>query len=150
MQAELLPEKGISTIKLGMSQSELEAAVGLPKLQRKNRRGEIVYVYDHYSVTFGAEKGLVVEIGILPTLELRYRGKDIFRDHEAWKDLVKEDGAPREYVGFLVLLSRGVTLTGFHDDDSAQKAITVFAKGRWDHLKDKLNAFAFEEDRIIH
>jgi hypothetical protein len=150
MQAELLPEKGISKVHLGMNQSDLEAAVGLPKLQRKNRRGEIVYVYDNYSVTFGGEKGLVVVIGILPTLELLYRGKDIFRDREAWKDLVKEDGAPHEYVGFLVLLSRGVTLTGFHDDDSDQKAITVFAKGRWDHLKDKFKTFAFEEDKIIH
>src|SRR6266446_4226693 len=148
MQAELLPAEGMSMIKLGMSPSALEAAVGLPKLQRKNRRGEIVYVYDDYSVTFGADTGLVVEIGILPTLDLRYRGKGIFRDQEAWKELVKEDGAPREYVGFLVLLSCGVTLTGFHDDDPDQKAITVFAQGRWDHLKDKLHAFALEEKRI--
>ena len=66
-----------------------------------------------------------------------------------YKELVKEDRDPREYVGFLVLLSRGVTLTGFHDD-SDQKAITVFAQGRWDHLKDKLNTLTLEEDRITH
>ena len=51
--------------------------------------------------------------------------------------LLKEDSCPYEYVGFVVLLDVGITLTGFHDGDVSQRAVTAFRQGRWDHLKNK-------------
>jgi hypothetical protein len=33
-------------------------------------------------------------------------------------------------------------MTGFHDDDESQKAVTVFAKGRWDGMKAKFKKYS--------
>ena len=46
-----------------------------------------------------------------------------------------------EYVGFIVFLGLGLTLTGFHDGNDSQRAVTAFARGRWDHLRSKLRPF---------
>lgn len=35
-------------------------------------------------------------------------------------------------------------MTGFHDNVEAQKAIGVFAKGRWDRVKAQLKKFGGE------
>jgi len=45
-------------------------------------------------------------------------------------------------VGFIVLLSLGVAFTGFHDDDESQKAVSVFGKGSYDDLQQKMKDFA--------
>ncbi|EIJ45150.1 hypothetical protein GWL_45900 [Herbaspirillum sp. GW103] len=57
--------------------------------------------------------------------------------------MVNLDGNPYESVGFIVLLNLGITLTGFHDDDIYQRAVTVFTRGRWDDLLQKLKPFDF-------
>ncbi len=37
-----------------------------------------------------------------------------------------------EDLGFIISPALGMTLTGFHDRDPSQKAITVFERGLWD------------------
>jgi hypothetical protein len=46
--------------------------------------------------------------------------------------LLRFDPAPLERLGFLVFTRLGVTTTGYHDDDKAQYALTVFPRGEWD------------------
>ncbi|WP_137173105.1 hypothetical protein [Massilia sp. HP4] len=41
----------------------------------------------------------------------------------------------------------GITLTGFHDNDIDQKAITVFERGRWSDLISELKPFAVDDNR---
>lgn len=122
----------VGSISFGMSVDELVKAVGEPKKITKNRLGEIDYKYDVFRVALSAKDSRVVEVGLLPETEARLNGVDIFSSPDAFASLLKMDGDPYEYVGFIILLNLGITITGFHDNTDAQKAVTVFAKGRWD------------------
>jgi hypothetical protein len=44
-------------------------------------------------------------------------------------------------LGFIVLLNLGITLTGFHDEATDERAVTVFTRDRWDSIKEKLKPF---------
>ena len=54
------------------------------------------------------------------------------------KRLFLLDSSAATYLGFLVFLELGISLTGFHDDDEDQKAFTAFERGSWDKRKMKL------------
>jgi hypothetical protein len=69
------------------------------------------------------------------------RGVNVFSGPDAFPKLCRMDGAPQEVVGFIVLLSLGITMTGFHDFDEAQKAVTAFARGRLDFAKPDMKPF---------
>jgi hypothetical protein len=77
----------------------------------------------------------------VPGADVNLKGIDVFKDTDAFAKLIKEGRKPFEYMGFVILLDLGVTLTGFHDNDESQKALTAFARGRWDHLRDKFGEF---------
>jgi hypothetical protein len=83
----------------------------------------------------------VVEVGILPEIQTTIRGIDAFSDPGALPKLCQIDGDPKEVLGFIVLLNLGIMMTGFHDRDEAQKAVTAFARGRWDILKSEMKPF---------
>ena len=51
------------------------------------------------------------------------------------------DGNPKEFVGFIVLLTLGIAFTGFHDGEVSQIAVSLFAKGGYDELKPKMKDF---------
>jgi len=59
-----------------------------------------------------------------------------------FEKLILKDGSPYEYVGFIIMLQLGMTLTGFHDADESQKAVTVFSPGRWDQLKPQFRSYS--------
>jgi len=44
-------------------------------------------------------------------------------------------------VGYVVLLQLGLAMTGFHDGDLSQKAVTAFARGSWDTLRPKMKPY---------
>jgi hypothetical protein len=44
------------------------------------------------------------------------------------------DGLPVDVFRFIVLQKLGIAITGLHDDDQSQLAITVFKKGAFDDL----------------
>jgi len=86
----------------------------------------------------GYENDMVVEVGFRPrTVHLKFRGTDVWTSDEQkdplWQ-LLRQDPQPVEFRGFLVFKALGVTVTGYHDDDESQRAITCFVRGRWDEL----------------
>lgn len=138
---ELKPYKRIGSIFFGMTPSETESMLGRPDRVSKNRRSELEYHYRFATVRFSADEGKVVEVGFSRDSKVIVCGVQVFTDPSAFDVICEADGAPYEYMGFIVCLSLGVTLTGFHDNDESQKAITVFAQGRWDHLIPKMKRF---------
>ena len=62
---------------------------------------------------------------------------------QLWMQISWESGSVfnANQHGFIVLLNLGITLTGFHDDDIYQRAVTVFARGRWDGQLSDLKPF---------
>lgn len=57
------------------------------------------------------------------------------------RDLISEDGNPMVDLGFIFLLNLGITLTGFHDCDAPQKAITLFERGAYEDEAHRMKPF---------
>ena len=57
---------------------------------------------------------------------------------DVFRTLIDADKQPFELLGFIVLLNLGITLTGFHDEATDERAVTVFTRGRWDSMRKKL------------
>lgn len=138
---QITPYKSVGPIRFGMSVAELIEAVGDPVKITKNRLGELDYRYPGFRVALSSKDRTVAEIGLVPEADAIIDGVTIFSSPDSFARLVKKDGNPYEYVGFVVLLNLGLTMTGFHDNDDSQKAVTVFAKGRWDGVKSQLKKF---------
>lgn len=142
MKFYLDPYTAVGPLRFGMSEADVRSAVGQPLGVDKNSLGEVEYQYSELSIRFSLADGGLTEVGFLPESELLVDDIDVFRDRRAFEKLILKDGSPFEYVGFIVLLRLGLTLTGFHDADEAQKAATVFSRGRWDQLKPQLHGYS--------
>jgi hypothetical protein len=138
---EIAPFEAAGPIRFGMTRTEVHAALGDPIRETRNRRGEIDESWGAVSVRYAVEDGRVVEVGLVPPAIATYKGHDVFASPDSMRLLQADDPAPMEYMGFVVFLLLGITLTGFHDDDDSQRAVTAFARGRWDHLRSKLRPF---------
>jgi hypothetical protein len=57
--------------------------------------------------------------------------------------MLTDDGFPMIAFDIIYLLQLGITLSGFHDENHSQKAITLFAKGEHDGLKSRMKPVAF-------
>lgn len=138
---DIEPFEAAGPIRFGMTHSEVHALLGDPIRQARNRRGELDETWGPVSLRYDAENGKVVEVGLVPPAIATYKGRDLFASLDPIRLLEADDPAPMEHVGFIVFLSLGITLTGVHDGDDSQKALTAFARGRWDHLRPKLRPF---------
>lgn len=126
-------------ISFGMEADEVVSALGAPVSQEITRSGDTILRYNGFGIT--VSKMGVVELYFLPTEDVSVYGIDIYGDKQAFQKLCALDTAPKEFLGFIVLPNIGITLTGFHDNDESQKAITVFAKGRWDQLSNEMKNY---------
>jgi len=72
-----------------------------------------------------------IEVSLAPPARVLLEGKLLFDGGEVWRELAASDGDAREVLGFIVLPRLHLTLSGFHDGDSGQLAISAFEAGRW-------------------
>jgi len=143
---DIQPYVGVGDIKFGMNQNQIANLIGPSPKSKKGFLGEVTESRrdNGLSMTYGKDSNELVEIGVSKNItELEFGGKYLFTASplNIFDELVKYDGNPYEYVGFVILLKLGITLTGFHDGDENQKAVTVFAKGRWDDQLADLKPF---------
>lgn len=124
---------------LGMTEQQVVAELGEPKLRSRNFRKELVYDYEFFNVGFDGAN-LVNHVGFVPGANVYYDELPMF-EVQTFSKLCKLDGRPKEVVGFIVLLSLGIAFSGFHDGDESQKAVSVFKKGAYEHLKPKMREF---------
>jgi len=128
---------GAEPIFFGMTEPQVLSLVGQPLSATVNDLGERDAQYESLSIRYSKKDGTVVEIGFDKSAKVTFRGMDLFVYRDAYRQLLAQDSSPYEYFGFIVLLDLGMTLTGFHDHDPSQLAVTVFTRGRWDPLKAK-------------
>ena len=136
----IIPYESVGLIRFGASAEDVKRALGEP-VRVRDRPNEMTIQYDRLQVTISTQNEAVVEIGMSSRVDARLDDVEIFNSPGAFEKLTEQDGSPFEYLGFIILLKLGITLTGFHDDDPAQRAVTAFARGRWDHLRAKFNPF---------
>ena len=137
----IVPYQSVGPIRFGMSSAELVQAVGAPTNSRENSSGELSFQYPAFSVRLSAKDQTVAEAGFSSANDVRLGDVNIFGSITAFEKLAELDGNPLEYLGFIVLLNLGITMTGFHDDDPSDRAVTVFARGRWDDLRPDLKEY---------
>ena len=138
---EIVSYMGAKPVLFGMTEVQVFNLVGPHLKATINNLGERNAQYESFGIRYSKQEGTVLEIGFGNSAKVTFRGVDLFGDRSAFQFLLALDSSPYEYFGFIVLLDLGITLTGFHDDDPSQRAITVFARGRWDHVKGKFKRF---------
>lgn len=138
---EIVSYIGAKPLLFGMTEDQVKAVVGHPKRMTTNGLGEPDALYNSFSIRYSKQDKTLVEIGFSDDATVTIRGVNPFSQKNAFRDLLREDSCPYEYYGFIILLDLGITLTGFHDNDPDQLAITAFTRGRWDHLKSKFRKF---------
>ena len=138
---EIVSYVGAKPLLFGMTQAQAEAFVGPPRRLIRDNRGEIDASYESFNICYSKRDKTLVEIGFSPTAEVTIRGMNPFTQKNAFRNLVSQDSCPYESFGFIILLDLGITLTGFHDNDPNQLAITAFVRGRWDFMKSQLKGF---------
>jgi hypothetical protein len=92
----------------------------------------------------------LVEIGFISNIEtLTCNNTALFTNEplDVVRILLAPDKQPYELPGFVVLLNLGITLTGFHDQATDERAVTVFTKGRWDSEIEVLKPFKRKKNR---
>ena len=139
MILDIIPYQSVGPVRFGMSAQEVQDLLGKPELASTSRYGSDLLRYGDMLVTLDA--GGVVEIGLVPPCQVTIAGIDIFGTPPAFNRLCLIDGAPQEYLGFIVFLRLGITLTGLHDGDKSQTAVTAFTSGRWAPMQPKLKPY---------
>lgn len=142
---EIFPYVGAGPITFGMSPERVESILGLPELVERNHLNQRVEHRAFMNVGYSNDGGLALNhIGFgRQMIGVRYGDLKIFVDDVdlVVQALCTDDGAPGVYLGFLVLANLGLALTGFHDNDRSQLAITLFPKGAWDNRLSKVRPF---------
>ena len=133
---------GIHPLLLGMSREQIDRMMGEePKNEGSRLQNEEAFRYEDAHARVVMLDGRSVEVSVDPPARVLFEGKPLFGNSSVWRDLVKADGDAREVLGFIVLPRLGLTLTGFHDGDSGQLAVTAFESGRWDRLEGEMKPF---------
>lgn len=144
---EIDPYVGVGKLKFGMTQDEVAQILETPDDVEIDSEEEIrEYRNDNgLQTVYSKRDKRLVEIGFSSNIEtLTFNNTPLFTKNpfDVFRILVVADKQPYELLGFIVLLNLGITLTGFHDKAADERAVTVFTRGRWDSMKERLKPFS--------
>ncbi len=144
---EIHPYVGAGKLRFCMTRHEVEEILGKPSDVEIDPEGEVREFRNENGLqTVYSEKDKrLVEIGFSSNIEtLTFNNTALFTNEplDVFRILLAADRQPYELLGFVVLLNLGITLTGFHDEATDGRSVTVFARGRWDSMKEKLKPFS--------
>lgn len=151
-QFDILPYVGFGDLRFGMKKSQVENIVGpaekttrspiSKETKEMRRKSGLQIVYSELDES-------VVEINIYPGIkDVKFKDIDVFREngYEVVKRFIAEDDKPVETVGISIFTKLGISITGFTgDDDSEQKSLSIFIKGRWDSDLGTAKPFKFKK-----
>ncbi len=131
----IIPYKSFGPLKVGhTSREECEQLLGLPIQARANRKGILELHYDQYIIRFDPSSHTVRECTLLPRANATIDGIQVTWNKSFLRRLFEKDGSPMNAYGFIVFNRLGIAVTGIHDDDESQLAITAFSEGDFDLL----------------
>lgn len=140
---KIVTYKSFGSISFGMSENEVVKQLGKPSSTRTNNENELEYHYGDVIIRYDAASNKVREGTLIPKKSGEFQINDLVLDwhNDFFKTLCLTDGDPYEFYGYIVLFNLGISLTGFHDGDESQKAISAFSQGDWDQFKEDMTAF---------
>jgi hypothetical protein len=130
---------GVNDILFGASPSDVATKFGPPKRMRTTPLGELEETRGSFFCRYAQWR--LVEVSFGPEESVSFAGVDLFHSPTALETLLLSDPDPGELHGFLVFLKLGIAITGIHDGDTSQLAVTVFPKGRWDEFLSKMRVW---------
>jgi hypothetical protein len=134
--------RGVGPVRFGMTADQVAAALGPAEVSTRNAEGEIEERRGEVIVRYDPDSEMVVEVAFGPGTLVTIDTIPIMQSDDPVGVLLARSENVVECLGFLVFLDLGVTLTGYHDDDPAQRALTVFGAGRWEPLSEHFTEFA--------
>lgn len=141
MTFEINPYVGPLPLRLGMTQDQVAEVLGQPQVVSKNRLGEPTHNFDFCAVGYDKDTLSANYFGFTPGGSVAYKGVSLFNNPNALRFMLEEDGEPIEFVGFILLLKLGVSLSGFHDNDQSQLAVNMFERGRFEKYRSQFKPF---------
>ena len=143
---EIFPYSGAGLLSFGMKIQDVENLIGPPDNISKNHLNQRVEFRSFMNVGYTAQDPASLNhIGFgRQMIGVRYRNIMLLKENESTvlKKLYDEDSQAFIYLGFVIFINLGITLTGFHDEDVNQKAVAVFPHGIWDRRISKLKPFS--------
>lgn len=140
---DIQPNVGVAGLNFGASLDEVQQRWGKPISTAQNRSGETVFAYPDIQLTFD-DAGLA-EVGVAPQADPVVDGARPLSSKADFERLVRDDGQAQQMFGFIVLETLGLTITGVHDGDTEQLALTAFRTGRWARLRDQMTPFQISQ-----
>ncbi|WP_146597841.1 hypothetical protein [Novipirellula aureliae] len=140
---EITPYIGALPLQFGMSAEAVHALLGAPQqISTLWNKSGFSHSWTNPDLNIGfSNDDALNHVGLIPNgISVSLNGTEIWtRDScvDPNPTLLRFDASPRECFGFLVYLEIGIATTGFHDDDSSQHALCVFARGAYDDLLSK-------------
>lgn len=128
------PYESVGQIRFGQSRTECLEKLGPIESSFVNSIGLEELGFDRLIVRVSPADEKVVEFTLLPYLECEVCGIVVTWDAQFLDAICQLDGAPVDVYGFIVLRNLGIAVTGIHDADDSQLAITVFMHGAFDSL----------------
>src|SRR5690349_15249685 len=120
----LEPYIGALPVRFGMTERDVSRVLGKPKRVTTNFLGEREDQRDGVFVRY-SENGGVIDLSLLPPKTLLFHGADLLNATDPIRVLLGRDPDPFEWVGSVIFLAIGVSLTGYHDGDFSDRAITI-------------------------
>ncbi len=121
-----------------MTPEDVTRSIAPPLRTSRTRNNELKQFHPDFTLVFSDAAGLV-EACFEPEARLMVGGVDLFRHRAPLRHLATLEPSPLESVGILYFPSLGITLSGFHKEDS--RTVTVMAAGRLDDLLPKFKPY---------
>lgn len=131
------PYESVDTLKFGVSTKEdCVTEYGAPNKVRMSRDNEEECHYDDLIVRFDKSTQKLRECTLLPVKSAVVAAAageiPVTWNRDFLLRACQLDGNPVVAYGFVILPTVGIALTGLHDGDSSQVAVTVFCRGDFD------------------
>jgi hypothetical protein len=123
------------------TKDECVLLLGEPLKKRTNRKGAEEYEYQQFIVRFNTATPTVRECTLLPYADASIDEIKVTWDKNFLRLACEQDSSPRNVYGFIIFNGLGIAVTGIHDDDESQLAITAFSKGEFDDLLPKSSPY---------
>ena len=133
------PYVSVGTIKFGMTNEEVDKMQGKADSISVDGKGEVEEDRGNISIRYDDEG--VAEIAFSSGCFLEYDGCNLNKLDNLVQFLMKRDRKPFECLGFLIFKGLGLAISGYHDGDDEQKAITAFKRGRWDSMTEYFSEY---------
>ncbi len=144
MTIEIISYAAFGPLKFDQTtKDECVRLLGEPIKKRTNRMGVEEYEYQQFIVRFNPKTSTVRECTLLPYADATINGIAVTWNLHFLHLLCEQDQSPRVVYGFIVFQRLGIAVTGIHDGDESQLAVTAFLKGEFNDLLPKSVPYVF-------